>query len=203
MKTDVIIIRPDGKGIDRALAEAEKAAVYCGLNEKQALRLRLLAEEMTGMLRTIVGDGEYRFRIESRGKAFSLHLETGVQVCRAVYEELVKSASSGKNDAAKGFMGRIRDIIIKMCAPGEGMLADEYGYAFVDPCGRDPALFFPTAAMYEGWSMKAYREQLEARGEKCTEQWDELERSITANLADEVKVFIRGSSVELIVEKTF
>ena len=51
--------------------------------------------------------------------------------------------------------------------------------------------------------MKAYREQLEEHRDERPEQWDELEKSITANLADEVKVFIRGNSVELIVEKKF
>jgi len=203
MKTDIITIRPNGKGMDEALRETEKAASYCGLDEKQALRLRLLAEEMTGMLRTIVGEEEFLYWIERNGSSFSLHLITKAQVDRAAYDELVKSASSGKNDAAKGFMGRVRDVFLRMCWGGAGRLPGEYGYGFVDPCGCDPVLFSPTAEMYEGWSMKAYREQLEDhRGEK-PEAWDELERSITANLADEVKVFIRENSVELILEKEF
>ena len=52
MKTDVIEITNKGEGVENALTETERAAVYRGLTPKQTLRLRLLAEEMTGMLRS-------------------------------------------------------------------------------------------------------------------------------------------------------
>ena len=72
MKTDVIKITPNGDGIPEALEETEKAAAFRRLDRKQTLRLRLLAEEMTGMLKTIVGNAPLRFWVESEGKAFSL-----------------------------------------------------------------------------------------------------------------------------------
>ncbi|MBQ1893225.1 MAG: hypothetical protein II155_03885 [Clostridia bacterium] len=203
MRTDVITIFGTGDGISEALAETEKAAVYCGLEPKQALRLRLLAEEMTGMLRTIVTGGDYRYWIESKGKMFSLHLATDVRVGKEAYNELVKSSSSGKNDAAKGFMGRIRDVVLKLRDSSGAILPTEYGYAYVEAGGCDPEMIYTSAAMFEGWSMKAYREKVEAHKQESPEEWDELERSIMANLADEVKVFIRGNSVELEVDKNF
>ncbi len=203
MRTDIITIFGTGDGISEALAETEKAAVYCGLEPKQALRLRLLAEEMTGMLRTIVNGGDYRYWIESKGKAFSLHLETDVRVGREAYDELVKSSSSGKNDAARGFMGRIRDVILKLRDSNGLIMPTEFGYGYVEAGGCDPEMIYTSSAMFEGWSMKAYREQVEAHRDDAPEEWDELERSIMANLADEVKVFIRGNSVELVVEKSF
>ena len=52
MKTDVIEISPTGEGMAEALRQTEKAAAFQNLNPKQGLRLRLLAEEMMGMLRT-------------------------------------------------------------------------------------------------------------------------------------------------------
>ena len=60
MKTDIIQITPDGVGISDVLQETEKAAAFRGLDRKQTLRLRLLAEEMTGMLKTIVGPTDAR-----------------------------------------------------------------------------------------------------------------------------------------------
>ncbi|MBQ2202799.1 MAG: hypothetical protein II412_09495 [Clostridia bacterium] len=61
MKTDVIEITANGTGFTRVLEETERAAAYRGLEPKQALRLRLLAEEMTGMLKTLVGDERFRY----------------------------------------------------------------------------------------------------------------------------------------------
>ena len=43
----------------------------------------------------------------------------------------------------------------------------------------------------------------EAGDREATEAWDELERSIIANIADDVKVKILGNKVEIIVFKNF
>ncbi len=204
MKTDIIKIKSGGEGIEAALCETEKAAVYRGLEPKQALRLRLLAEEMTGMLRTIVGDeNEYSYWVENEGKSFMLHLTTAVKVDRAVHEELLKTSSSGKNAAAKGFMGMVREILIKMRETGSVLLPSDYGYTHMDVYGFGPAPMYSADIAIEGWSLNAYRRSIEPHKHEEPEKWDELEKSITANLADDVKIFIRGKSVELVVEKDF
>lgn len=41
---------------ENVLIEVEKTAVYCGLVHKDALRLRLLAEELMGMTANIIGN---------------------------------------------------------------------------------------------------------------------------------------------------
>ena len=69
MKTDVIEISPAGEGMAEALKETERAASYRGLTPKESLRLRLLAEEMMGMLRTIVGEERSRFWVEAELKS--------------------------------------------------------------------------------------------------------------------------------------
>lgn len=204
MKTDVIRIKGNGDGIERALTETEKAAVYCGLEKKQALRLRLLAEEMTGMLRTIVGDqGEYLYWIENDGPDFELHLSCDARVDRDTRKELLKSASSGHNEAAHGFMGMIKDVLIQMRSSGEPVYFARYGYMYEDICGFDAAAPYSAAAVCDAWSLSAYRGEVEKRKQDELEKWDQLERSITANIADDIKIAIRGGSVEMVVEKTF
>ena len=42
-----------------------------------------------------------------------------------------------------------------------------------------------------------------AEDAKAREEWDELEKSIVANIADEVSIAIRGSEVEMTVYKNF
>lgn len=204
MKTDVIEITPNGDGIDGALLETERAAAYRGLEPKQALRLRLLAEEMTGMLRTLIGSTPFRYWAETEGTRFSLHLATETQMTCDLRKALLDASSTGKNAAAKGFMGRLRDIFTRLTdADAVPAYPYEYGYSYVDVTGFDASMdMSPNAALY-GWSLQAYRNAVAENKDKEPEKWDELEKSITAKLADDVKIFIRGNTVEMVIEKTF
>ena len=204
MKTDVIEITANGEGIDRVLLETERAAAYRGLESKQALRLRLLAEEMTGMLRTLVGKEKFRYWVETEGRTFALHLSGETQMNADLRKELLNVSTSGKNAAAKGFMGRLKEIFSAMSESYNPAIADvQYGFSYVDVIGFDASMdVSPNAAPY-GWSLKAYRDAVAQNREKEPEKWDELEKSITAKLADDVKIFIRGNTVEMVIEKTF
>ena len=205
MKTDVIEISPSGEGMAEALSQTEKAAAYRGLSSKESLRLRLLSEEMMGMLRTIVGEGKSNFWVESEGRSFSLHLTAGVRMNAEMREELLKTATSGKNAAVKGFMSRVRDILTQITEPDGGDLSPtDYGFSYVDVTSFDDAsLGVTTHGMTYGWSMKAYKSAVAEHREEEPDKWDELEKSITARLADEVRIFIRGNAVELVIEKAF
>jgi hypothetical protein len=204
MKTDIIQIEPSGAGIEKALAETEKAAAFRGLDPKQTLRLRLLAEEMTGMLKTITGQTQYRYWAESEGNVFSLHLMTNMQVDPEMRETLLKTSTTGKNAAAKGFMGRLKDIFLRLGESTDAnAFATEYGYGYVGVVGYDASVDMSPNAVLYGWSMSAYRDAVAKHQSEEPEKWDELEKSITAKLADEVKIFIRGKSVEMVIEKAF
>ena len=204
MRTDVIQIDSNGSGTEAALAETEKAAAFRGLNVKQTLRLRLLAEEMTGMLKTIVGQTAFRYWVESEGTAFSLHLAAEARLTPAARKELLKTSTSGENAAAKGFMGRIRDIFTRMREEDEAIgLTMEYGYSYLDVTGYDASMDMSPNALLYGWSLKAYRSAVSEHKNERQEQWDELERSITAKLADEIQIFIRKNNVEMVIEKDF
>lgn len=202
MKTDVILINSTGEGMDAALAETEKAAAYRGLNAKEALRLRLLSEELMGMLRTIVGEKDARYWIEADGKAFSLHLAMKTRMNADLREELLDATTTGRNEAAKGFMGRLLDILSQMGEQDDvGVLPmRSYGfYPAADMAGAEA----PMHGMMYSWSLQTYRDDLDQHREEEAEKWDELEKSITAKLADEVKIFIHGGDVEMVVEKAF
>ena len=56
------------------------------------------------------------------------------------------------------------------------------------------------------WSMNRYKSEVEGSVEENSEAadaWDELEKSIVANLADEVSVKIVGNEVEITIFKAF
>lgn len=204
MKTDVIIVTPQGDGIAEALAQTEKAAAFCELNHKQTMHLCLLAEEVTGMLKTIVGPAELRYWVESEKLQFSLHVAANAEIDSDMRKELIGISTKRENAAAKGFMGRVRDAFTRLFAASDNVtLATEYGYAYVDVVGYDASVDMSPNAMLYGWSLKAYRDAVEEHRTEETEKWDELEKSITAKLADDVQVFIRMNTVELVIKKAF
>lgn len=205
MKTDVIIVKSGGEGIETALAEVENVAGYKKLSGKETLQLRLIAEETMGMLRAITGEVEAKFWMEASGSSFELHLLTLTMMDAEKRKELLSASTSGENSAAKGFMGKLRDIIECALDPSRdaypdfytgGMLAEDIG-AFDDP------MSLPMRSAMESWSLSKYRTYVEETETSEGSDWDELEKSIVAKIADEVKIFIRGGEVEMVIYKKF
>ena len=64
MKSNICKIENGIKDLEAILAESEKMASYNGLTQNQTLQLRLLCEEVDGMLPRILGDFDGDFWIE-------------------------------------------------------------------------------------------------------------------------------------------
>ena len=193
MKTDIITVSSLGEGISEALRQADLAAAYKQLSGKQALQLRLLSEEALGMMRSITGEASGQFWIDAEKGAFQIHLSVETDMSREKRQELLSASTSGKNEAAKGLMGKIRDLFDRV-------------FEGDTPIFDSPLMLGVAPQMFESftWSLDAYREQLRAkRSEQGDEAWDELEKSVVANVADDVRVSIQGRRAELIIEKTF
>ena len=188
MKSDVIAVSSKEDCTDQALSQTERVAVFQELSHKSALHLRLLAEEMMNMMRAIAGDVEGEFWIENRKDLYELHLNVETAMDFYKREKLLSASSSGKNEASRGFMGKIRSFF----EPVEGVPL----YFDVSPDGVGADM---------SWTLRAYQQKIqqhvEQRSEGAEEAWDELERSVVARLADDVKVSIRGRNVEMIVFK--
>ncbi|MBR6966659.1 MAG: hypothetical protein IKH81_06200 [Clostridia bacterium] len=198
MKTDVIKVSSRGSRIETALNQAQLVADYKKLSPKNALHLRLLAEETLCMMRSITGETEGEFWIEDEDGVYQLHLRVRTPMDSVKREQLLAVSSSGKNESARGLMGRLRNFF--------DMEADE------DIAAVSGTLY---AGLYEEtsstsvldyeWSMLRYEEQLAARirtdDTAAKEAWDEIEKSVVAHVADDVKVSIRGRTVEMTIFK--
>ena len=109
MKSDVIKIDSRGNGFREAISQTGKTAVFTGLDANESLDLQLLTEEMLSLVRSVTGEVEASFWIESENKAFELHLTTQTVMDKEKREQLIASSTSRKNDAATGFLGKLRD----------------------------------------------------------------------------------------------
>ena len=173
MKSDIINIDNSGNGFQEALEQTAKAAGFRGLSHKEELRLRLCTEEMLSLARSVTGELQASFWLESVGKKFDLHMSTKTVMDREKRERLIASASSRKNEAANTFLGRLRD-------------------AFEAAMVSDPDTDIPDDVL----------DDLANHVIEIPE-WDEYEQSILRKAADEVKIAIRGGVVDMTVSNSF
>lgn len=186
MKSDVIHIHSTGEGIHEALMQTERVAAFKALDKKNTIHLRLFAEEMMGMMKTLTGEQEADFWIEVNGNQYLLHLLVNTAMDADKRERLLAVSTSGKNDV-KGFMAKVKSAI------EAAVSSMESGYSY--NVGRVIAGNHGNATFHE-WTLTQYKDQAQK------EDWDELEQSIVARLANEVRVRITGSDVEMTIEKT-
>ena len=175
MKSDIIRIDNQGNGFQNVLTATEKVAQYRALDHKEELRLTLCAEEMLSLVRSITGEMEASFWIESEGKQFDLRLTTRTVMDREKRKLLIDSASSRKNEAAKTFLGRLRDAF------EEAMAAEAH-----------PGDDIPVEIMGD-----MANRSIESG------EWDQYEQSILRKAADQIRIAIRGGVVEMTVTARF
>ena len=179
MKSDIILIDNQGKGFTEALEETKKVASYTGLEPKLTTRLQLMTEEMLSLARSVTGEMQASFWIENEGSQYDLHMATKTIMDKEKRYNLLSTASSRKNEAAKGFLGKLRDKL------EEAMAAE------VDLSEEEIPMDIPFGI-------------LDLANHPIEDpEWDGYERSVLRRLADTIKIAIRGGQVEIIVSKNF
>ena len=203
MNKNSVIIDNAGNGFAEALEISNKMGVEAGLDKKELLRLRLLTEETIGLLRGIAGDIKAEYTIAQYGKEFTLSLNGDVVLDKTMHDQLIDASTKGENSAVKGFTGKLKEMIGTMLLPGT------LGHTVVSglsmgltnmgsPASIDTSA---TAAKEYLWSLEKYEEAVkEGNNPSAT---DMLEKSIIANVADEVQVNIVNPHVEIKVFKIF
>ena len=191
MKYDVVVVSNRGAGMDAALAMADHTAQALKLSHRDAMHMRLLVEEMMNMVRSIIGQLEGKFWIENEGKSYKLYLQTKTLMDTEQRKQLVSASTSGKNEAHRGIMGKIR--------------------AFFEPMPIEDTPSYLAGTIVRGnanddltWSLEAYRERLrngKDASDEAREEWDELEKSVVSHIADNVTVSIRNYDVEMMIYK--
>ncbi len=190
---NVISIDNHGNGREDALKEVEQFAAEKHLSRKEALKARLLTEEVLGMVEGISGQFTSSFWITGDEQSYCIHLDTETKMNVWKRDEFLDVSSSGKNASAKGILGKIRDIF------EIGLLGGEYAGDMSQP-GLAP--YYAMGSVPDDtdafWSLNNYRKNVgDRRAEDAGDAWDELEKSVIALVAEDVQVGIRGNKVYL------
>lgn len=203
MKTELISVSSNGNGREKAMELTEKTGAFCGFDHKSVLRLRLLSEELIGLMNSFTDDLLGEFWLEANDNAVEVHLKTNIPMDLQTRKDILSVATSGKNSAAKGFMGNIREMIALMTLPDDPetkIMTEEAMGMMTMGCQMG------THANSYSWAMSTYVASIENESEtrkEAQDAKDDLERSIVANLADDVTVHIVGSDVEITIYKAF
>ena len=198
MKSNVCKILKGTSDLEAILKESEKVAEYNELTHKQGLQLRLLCEEIDGMLPYMIGDFEGDLWMEFVDGVCKIFVSIEIPELDASKRDvLINVAKNKKNAAAVGIVGKIRDAI-------EGFFLDEETLLALDASSES---FYVSTGYYEGvdysylWSLQQYRNNLKKKA--GDEGWDELEKSVIASVADDVIVGVKGKRADIVVVKKF
>ena len=198
MKSNVCKIEKGAQDLEAILLESERVASYNGFTHKQGLQLRLLCEEIDGMLPNVINDYDGTLWIEYDEGVCKVQVAIQIPEFNASKkEDLVNIAKNKKNAAAVGIVGKIRDAI-------ENFFLNE---AVTDAYESSPRNFYLATGYSEGvdyaylWTLDQYRNSVK-QGAR-TEAWDELEKSVIASVADDVIVGIKGNQATITVVKKF
>ena len=197
MKSNVCRINKGTKDLVAILRESEKVAVYNELSHKQTLQLRLICEEIDGMLPKIIDDFEGDFWIEfEEGVCKVIASIKFAEFSVGKKEELISIAKNNKNAAAVGIAGKIRSFV-------EDMLLDDvnipthsiYAESMCIATSFGEDMNYPYV-----WTLENYRNNAKKEQE---DSWDELEKSVIASVADDIVVGVKGKKADIIITKKF
>ena len=196
IKSRQLHISSNGDDTDEVLAEVESFANEMKLPSKDALRVRLLAEETLSMLTTMTGETEYAIEFVGNSDRCILKLETDTLMDAMKKDALLSVSSTGRNIYVKGIMGKIRDVF-------ETAFTMPSGGVWTDNCALSMMMGYP-GDMYSAqfmdsvyWSLESYRNSVDAEDVLREEEKDELEKSIVSNIADDVQVGVREGHVAM------
>ena len=198
MKSNVCKIEKGTKDLAAILKESERVAEYNGLTHKQTLQLRLICEEIDGMLPNIIDEFEGDFWIDFEEGVCKVNVSINIPEFNATKkDELIGIAKNKKNASAVGVVGKIRNAI-------ENFFLDE---AAMDAFELSTGAFHLATGYSDGvdysylWTLEQYKNAV--KKDKEEERWDELEKSVIACVADDVIVGVKGKQADIIIVKKF
>ncbi|MCR4903565.1 MAG: hypothetical protein K6A23_11955 [Butyrivibrio sp.] len=198
----------NGDDINEVLDEAESFAKNLKLNVKQTMHIRLLTEEIMVLVNQLTGEPDMRLSFRGDAEKCCIHLEIDTWLDNTTKNNLLSVSKSGVNESAKGFLGKIRDSIenILLMSDKDIIGSEAYSNDFV-MMGLSVNSSFVLDTHINGtefWTLQDYRERVENDKEDSDEArfaYEELEKSVLANLADDIKIGIKGTHVEVDIIK--
>lgn len=145
------------------------------MKSKDALRFRLLSEEVLRLAKSILVEEPVSFWLEGNSRVAYINM-TAENDLDANQREKLKSLTATKDGCREGFFDKLVSMFI----------------------ANPPA--------EKRWSLKDYQEELRlkrAEDKYSQDAWEDLERSLVANLADDIEISIKFDKIHMKITKDF
>ena len=185
MRTDIIQVDNQGNGFAEIMDQATRAAEYCRLERQDTLHLQIMTEELLSLVKSVTGSMKSAIWIETDHGKIELHLTTRSKLSREKRDQLIKSASSGKNEAAGTFLGMLRNFLEQATANNAPDVSDDVLNKLLS---------------HQVVPEDAFQNP---EGSVDIPKWDGYEKSILQHVADNVRITVRGELVDIMVAISF
>lgn len=207
MKTEKIHLTNDIEVLKSAYEQLDEKIEALELEKKDTLHIKLLMEEAIGVVKQLATDFEADVWTEEYEDICSVKVVGSTKMNADKKYDMIALSKNRKNAMAVGFMGKIKDIIetgmlnydsiMKLQQDFNGVAVNFGGMGACSDVSLATHLGASTGFM---WSMDGYKDALndglkENDGMKAA--WDELEKSIVANIANDVIVGVQKDKFEI------
>ena len=195
MQSNICKIEKGTKDLAAILHESEKVAIYNELDRKQALQLRLICEEIDGMLPELIGNFEGKIWIEFAEGVCKVNVSIDFEEFSVEKkEELIGISKNKQNASAVGITGKIRSAL-------ENTFLNSQTRQAVNLSLNSYHIATGYVDYSYLWSLEQYKGSVNK--EEQAEAWDELEKSVIASVADDIVVGVKGTHADIVVVKKF
>jgi len=177
--------------VERALNEVDSFSRLQSLGARQSEKLRLIGEELLGMVNGIFEVESGRFWIEKEGDEYTVNL-----AAKSIIGSRAKAIldSTSKNVEYKGLSGLMKKAIDSMSQMFRDSGAD---YNFTEQIDCALSGIEPISSEAVAWSLMRYNDSIE-RDEKA-EMWDELELSVLKKISKDIIISYRNDRIDILV----
>lgn len=178
------------RDVERALTEIDNFSAFYEMDSEQAKTLRLIGEELLGMVDGVLDITNGRFWIEGGDDEVLVRLAAEAILGTVAKDELDQVS---KNAEYKGFGGFIKKTIDNI-----GELFRDSGASMGTISESEFGVTGSIITQNEvNWSLSKYQDSLD-RDMKAG-SWDELEMSVLKKFSKDIKISYRNDRVDIIV----
>ena len=117
------------------------------------------------MLRSIAGNVEADYWLDQDDKKYVLHLVSEMSLTKEIRDQLISVSSANKNAAARGFMGKLREMIEVALLPkddGPSFLSN-FSLGFMSMASASSPSAQQASADVFRWSLQQYKDSLDGK----------------------------------------
>ena len=190
MKTDVITVDNKGDSLQLALNRIEGLANSVTKSDKNGHYLRLMAEELFGIVSANAGDFTAKFWAENQNRDFRIVLEADAkELPDEAKKDLLSISSTGENSEDSGIMDKIGSLFCFFAKGGNAANVKTFDCGYSETSGDI------------SWSLKDYKSTI--KNKNLDASLEELSKSVIANIVDDIKVGVKDKKVKIEIFKTF